>query len=155
MPSSYGILDADSGGGLLPWSWARARLENARTYFLATVRPDGRPHVAPVWGAWMDYRFYFSTDRETVKARNLAANPSCVVCPENAAEAIMVEGTAVEVTDLPTLERYVALYDPKYAWKSDLSKGPFYAVLPRVVLAFIEGEQSFAGRSTRWTFAPG
>jgi hypothetical protein len=151
MRLSYGILAENKGGGLLPWEWARERLERAHNYFLTTVRPDGRPHVAPVWGCWMDERFYFSTDRASVKGRNLAENPCCVVCPENAAEAIMVEGVAAEVTDGATLRRYVALYDPKYQWTSDLAEGAFYAVLPRVVLAYIE--KSFPGRATRWAFA--
>jgi hypothetical protein len=149
MPSSYGV--GSGGGALLPWAWARERLERAHNYFLSTVRPDGRPHVAPVWGCWMDERFYFSTDRASVKGRNLAGNPHCVVCPENAAEAIMVEGVAAEVTDTETLRRYVALYDPKYRWTSDIAAGAFYAVRPRVVLAFIE--EDFPGGSTRWVFA--
>jgi uncharacterized pyridoxamine 5'-phosphate oxidase family protein len=152
MPASYGILDAKSGGGLLPWSWACERLERAHNYFLSTVRPDGRPHVAPVWGCWMDDRFYFSTDRASVKGRNLAKNPHCVICPEHAAEAIMVEGSAAEVNDRVTLERYIAKYDPKYDWKSDINAGPFFSVRPRIVLAFIEGPESFIGQSTRWEF---
>jgi len=149
MPPSYGI--GTSGGALLPWEWARERLERGHNYFLSTVRPDGRPHVAPVWGCWMDGFFCFSTDRASVKGRNLAGNPRCVVCPENGAEAIMVEGVAAEVTDTETLGRYVALFDVKYQWTSDLTAGTFYAVRPRVVLAFVE--DSFPSRSTRWVFA--
>jgi hypothetical protein len=155
MPATYGILPENEGGGLLPWSWARERLERARNYFFSTVRPDGRPHVAPIWGCWMDERFLFSTDRASVKAKNLAQNPRCVVCPENGVESIMVEGVAREMTDRAILERYIALYDPKYSWTSDLAAGPFYEVEPRVVFAFIEGPGTFAGRSTRWAFSKG
>ena len=53
----YGIPDTPEG--LLPWSWARERLEQALTYWIATVRPEGRPHVMPSWGAWVGDRFYF------------------------------------------------------------------------------------------------
>jgi hypothetical protein len=50
MPG-YGILDAKSGSGLLPWSVAVERLTEARNYWIATTRPDGRPHAMPVWGS--------------------------------------------------------------------------------------------------------
>jgi len=52
MPG-YGLLDAAQGAGLLPWSWAVERLQRSHDYWVATVRPDGRPHVMPVWGVWM------------------------------------------------------------------------------------------------------
>jgi len=37
-----------------PWSEARERLADADTYWLATVRPDGLPHLVPVLGVWVD-----------------------------------------------------------------------------------------------------
>ena len=40
--------------GLLPWSFALERLEKARNYWVATTRPDGRPHTVPVWGVLVD-----------------------------------------------------------------------------------------------------
>ncbi len=73
MPG-YGIADANSGSGLLPWNWAVERLQKARNYWISTTRPDGRPHAMPVWGVWYDNQFYFSTGRESRKARNLAVN---------------------------------------------------------------------------------
>jgi len=152
MPAGYGILPAEQGGGLLPWSWARERLERSHNYWFVTVRPDGRPHTVVVWGSWIDNRFYFSTDRSARKATNLARNPNCVVCPENTGEAISVEGIAREVTDLAIVRRHIAVYDPKYNWSSKETDGPFYEVTPRRVLAFIEGHDNFIGRSTRWTF---
>src|SRR5215468_389453 len=90
MPG-YGILDANSGKGLLQWSWAREHLANARTYWVATTRPEGRPHLMPVWGVWLDDTFYFSTGRQSRKARNLAANPQCVVSIQAGDVAVVVE----------------------------------------------------------------
>ncbi len=55
-----------------PWSKALERLENPekyRTYWLATVRPDGRPHVVPLLGLWLDGRFYFLTGETPAGAR--------------------------------------------------------------------------------------
>src|SRR5579859_2049245 len=43
---------------MLPWSHVVERLEGARYYWLATTRPDGRPHVTPLWGVWIDEALY-------------------------------------------------------------------------------------------------
>ena len=64
MPE-YGLAEAEAGLGLLPWTWALERLQPARNYWLATTRPDGRPHVMPVWGVWVENRFYFSTGSQS------------------------------------------------------------------------------------------
>ena len=53
MPG-YGILPADQGSGLLSWAEAERRLTASHDYWVATVRPDGRPHVMPVWGVWAE-----------------------------------------------------------------------------------------------------
>ena len=69
MPG-YGISEASEG--ILPWSWAEERLSNSRNNYLATTRPDGRPHVMVVWGVWFGGRYYFSTGQGSQKARNLS-----------------------------------------------------------------------------------
>jgi len=47
----------------IPWSRALEALESAKpktqTPFLATTRPDGRPHVAAVGAIWDSGRIYF------------------------------------------------------------------------------------------------
>ncbi len=48
MPEGYGV--PDSSDGLLDWSDVEARLLAAPQYWMATTRPDGRPHVVPRWG---------------------------------------------------------------------------------------------------------
>jgi PPOX class probable F420-dependent enzyme len=42
---------------------------------LATVRPDGRPHAAPIWYDLDGDAVVFNTGADTVKGRNLAADP--------------------------------------------------------------------------------
>ena len=46
----------------VPWSRALEALEKGPvspgTWFLATVRPDGRPHVAGVGAVWQDGKVY-------------------------------------------------------------------------------------------------
>lgn len=60
MPG-YGILGPDQGSGLLSWAWAQQRLSESRNYWVCTVRPDGRPHVMPVWGVWDAGELWFSS----------------------------------------------------------------------------------------------
>jgi nitroimidazol reductase NimA-like FMN-containing flavoprotein (pyridoxamine 5'-phosphate oxidase superfamily) len=151
MPG-YGIAEAGDGKGLLPWSWALERLNDAHNYFVATTRPDGRPHVMPVWGVWLDDALYFSTGAGSRKARNLAANASCTVTTERADEAVIVEGVAEEATDAHALKRFVEVYKEKYDWEIDTSGGGIYAVRPRAVFGFIEAADNFSKTATRWTF---
>jgi PPOX class probable F420-dependent enzyme len=46
-------------------------LEGTRTAALATVREDGRPHVAPVWFTLDGDDLIFNTGKTTIKGRNL------------------------------------------------------------------------------------
>jgi hypothetical protein len=152
MPG-YGILDADGGGGLLPWSWAVERLEKAHNYWVSTSAADGRPHAAAVWGVWLDGVYYFSTGEQSRKARNLAARPQCVVTTERAAEAVIVEGKASPVRDPQLLARLCRVYGAKYDWDMDPGQSFFLAVRPQRAFGFIEAAGEFARTATRWVFA--
>jgi len=137
--------------GLLPWAWAERRLTRSHNYWLVTVRPNGRPHAMPVWGVWFGGAFYFSTGRDSRKARNLARNRRCVVCSERADAAVIVEGVARIVGDTELLARLARPYDAKYRpWKLDPAMGSVYAVRPRV--AFGMYEKRFVDAATRWAF---
>jgi len=109
-----------------------------------------------VWGLWQDGRFLFSTGSKSRKARNLAQNSNCLVCTENAAEAVIVEGVA-EIADVAARRKMLPVYERKYkfdmrAMKKDMlaMKEPVFAVRPHV--AFGLWEKHFVGKSTRWTF---
>jgi nitroimidazol reductase NimA-like FMN-containing flavoprotein (pyridoxamine 5'-phosphate oxidase superfamily) len=149
MPG-YGIVPEQEGEGLLPWRWAADRLKAARNYFIATTRADARPHVMVVWGLWIEESFYFSTSRDSRKARNLAVHPQCVICPGDADEAVIVEGTAFEVSDPEALSRFVAEYKSKYDWDLTGRTEPVFVVRPRVVFGQIE--ETFTASATRWQF---
>src|SRR5213593_4156987 len=125
MPG-YVISDANSGDGLLPWSWAVERLSNTQNYFLSTVRSDGRPHVMPIWGVWLAGAFYFSTGKSSVKARNLAVNANCVLCAGGADEAAILEGIAEVVTSRTTLKKFGAAYIAKYNFDVSTMNEPVY-----------------------------
>jgi PPOX class probable F420-dependent enzyme len=148
MPG-YGVQAADEGTGLLPWSWAAERLAASHEYWLATVRPDGRPHLMPVWGMWHEGAFWFSTSQESRKTRNLRQDPRCSVSVESGTEPVVVEGNAEEIKD-PTLTRQIAdLEKVKYSTEY-CAVNPCFRLVP--VRAFGTAEGDPTGSPTRWTF---
>jgi hypothetical protein len=142
--------------GLLPWNWAEQRLKKSHNYWITTVKPDGSPHTMVVWGLWQDGRLLFSTGSKSRKARNLAQNDHCVVCTENASEAVIVEGKA-EIANVSARRKFLPTFERKYKFnmkgmETDLlsMKEPVFAVRPRV--AFGLWEKDFVGKATRWKF---
>jgi hypothetical protein len=120
----------------IPWSRALTALETApnkpgepggpKTYWLATTRPDGRPHIAGVGAVWSDGRFYFVSGPGTRKSRNLAQNPNCVISVALRGIDLVVEGSARIVTDDPTLRRLAELYAAQ-GWPAHASDGALTA----------------------------
>lgn len=96
LPAGYGI--PTSSTGLLTWIEVEQRLLAAQHYWMATVRPDGTPHVVPRWGVWVDGRFYYDGAPTTRHARNLAGNPACSLNLESGTETVIVEGTSVSTS---------------------------------------------------------
>lgn len=113
-PAGYSVPRMTEG--LLPWSHAEELLRAARNFWLATVCPDGRPHVTPVWGVWVDGALFFDGSPATRWARNLVANPTISVHLESAEDVVILEGKAEDLpaTDLARAERIVAAWDAKY-----------------------------------------
>ena len=155
MAPGYGIKPADPEH-LTAWSAVVERLVAARNYWVCTVRPDGRPHAAPVWGFWADDALYFGTDLASRKARNLAANPELVVHLESGDDVVILEG-AVETTEDPaTVRRVMAAYATKYAMPQadqeyqESLPSALYRFRPRVAFAWLEA--SFPDTATRFRF---
>jgi pyridoxamine 5'-phosphate oxidase-like protein len=103
------------GSAALPWSRARDLLasdtpEADLTFFVATVRPDGRPHSAGVGAVWVDDVLYFVGGPGTRRSRNLAQNPACSVSVRLRGLDLVLEGEAHRVTDASTLESVAAVY---------------------------------------------
>jgi hypothetical protein len=103
------------GSAVLPWSRARDVLvaDTPRvdlTFFVGTVRPDGRPHSAGVGAVWVDDALYFVSGPGTRRARNLTQNPACTVSTRLRSIDLVLEGEAQRVTDAETLERVAATY---------------------------------------------
>jgi hypothetical protein len=92
MPDGYGAPAHDDG--LLPWDAVEARLRDARVYWMATTRPDGRPHVVPRWGVWVGDHLYYDGAPTTRHALNLRTNPHCALHLEDGTRAAILEGTS-------------------------------------------------------------
>jgi len=134
----------------LPWSWAVDRLTESRNYWFVSTRPDSRPHSMPVWGVWVDGSFFFSTGKLSRKAKNLQASPNCLVCPEGASEAVVLEGIANQCSEPILLRRFYRAYKRKYDWDMSGTKDPVYQVRPRTVFGFVETPGKTHGNPTRW-----
>ena len=147
MPG-YGI--SAGAEGIMPWSWAETLLVACRIYWLTTVTPKGEPHVMPIWGIWVANRLYFSTGANSVKARNLAANPRCVIANENPDQAVMVYGDARRVEDKARIEALSPVYKAKYDFHLSEELGPVFELAPTV--AFGQPHDQYAESATRWRF---
>ncbi|MBI3477906.1 MAG: pyridoxamine 5'-phosphate oxidase family protein [Acidobacteria bacterium] len=144
----YGLAEDEKG--LLPWSWVATQVGKCRTFWVATVHPENRPHVMPVWGVWVEDAFYFSTGRKSRKGRNLAANPACTITNDDGEEAVIIEGSAEEVKDAATLERMAAAYVKKYKMDPRSMGEPIFMVRSRAVFGFVE--KTFPKTATKWRF---
>ncbi len=151
-PPSYKFpqtLDA-----LLSWSHAVARLLQSRSYWLATTRPDGRPHVTPLWGVWVDGALYFDGLPTTQWARNLAKNPTAAVHLESGEDVVILEGVMDDPETSPELgKRIVEAWDVKYGrLHPDPVGSGIFRFRPRTARGW---STSSLADGTRWQFDEG
>jgi hypothetical protein len=153
----------------IPWSRALEALESGEpqpngTTFLATTRPDGRPHVAGVGAIWDDGKLYFVSGPGTRKSRNVAENGHCAMAMSLDGLDLVIEGPAQRVTDDATLQKLAKRYADS-GWPARVEDGPFtydysapsagpppwhvYAVTPTTAYGVASAEPHGA---TRWRF---
>lgn len=132
----------DLKGTDVTWSEIARRLSEARNYWLATTRPNGSPHVAPVWGAVVTETLYLYSTRETVKAKNLARDPRAVVHLESGDRVCIVHGDIVDRGHPSHQPRILAALagkynragDQPYLPSNDPSFDVLYELRPRHVM---------------------
>ena len=148
-----------------PWKQGGERLAGGSTYWLATVRPDGRPHLMPVLAVWVDGALHFSAGSHTRKARNIAEHPQVSISTEGDGMDVVVEGAAVTVRDTDRLRGVAREYADKYGWKTEVrdgalhcdggaptAGGPPYDVYEVVPAKAFSLSTATAPTSTRWVF---
>ena len=93
-----------------------AYLEESHIAHMVTVRPDGRPHVAPVWFLEEGGRAFVIADADAVRVRNLQRNPQValsIASDQRPLKYVVLEGEGRVINqDLSTLvERICVRYD--------------------------------------------
>lgn len=158
------LMIDDKEGTSTPWGKARHRLAEAEFYWLATVCPDGSPHVMPVLAVWKDNAMHFCANAGSRKSRNLALDSRCVLTAEHHKLHLVVEGSARQVRGDEELREIAGTYASKYGWIITVRDGAFFAegaptagpppydvyrLEPEVVFGF-GTDDSF--KATRWRF---
>jgi nitroimidazol reductase NimA-like FMN-containing flavoprotein (pyridoxamine 5'-phosphate oxidase superfamily) len=181
------VTDLDSrfssaGATALPWTAAEEQLQKAGVYLVATVRPNGRPHVVPLIAVWLEGALYFCTGEDEQKAKNIAKNAQVVISTGSNAFSegldIVLEGKAVELNDEAKLGLVADAYLAKYGdgWRFTVRDGrfspdigppdagevrvPVFEVTPTKVLGFRRADPRAGGpwrptsrfSQTRWRF---
>ena len=152
MPG-YGIVGPVEGRGLLPWAWAEERLASSHDYWLATVRPDGSPHVMPVWGVWDQGAAWFSSSPQARKARNISADPRAVITTDNPRQPVVVEGVVERMGNEHDIEWFTSRVNSKYGTEiavTFFAENACFRLEPRRVFGL--DDDDFTGSPTRWVF---
>jgi general stress protein 26 len=160
------------GASATAWARGRRQLEEAQIYWVVTVRPDGRPHAAPLLAASVDGALCFSTGTEERKAKNLAENAHCILLTGtntwDEGLDVVVEGNARLVTDDARLQRIADAYFAKYGegWRYTVRDGALwhgeghaagehatsvltFEIVPEMAFGFGRGAEF---SQTRWRF---
>jgi pyridoxamine 5'-phosphate oxidase-like protein len=171
MPVAEAITPRGKGASVTPgarvldWAEVESRLTTDGWRWLATVRPDGAPHVMPVFGAWSESVVFVASKDTARKSRNLDADGRCVLATDVEGVHLVVEGEARRVHDEATLEHASAAFERVYGWPTTVagdeldaeygaptSGGPpyrVYQIVPTKVFA-LPAKADFM--PTRWRF---
>jgi hypothetical protein len=139
LPDGYGTANST-----MAWEAVRERLEQAPRYWLVTTLRDGRAHVLPVDGLWLDDTWYYGGSPETLHQRNLERDPRVVVHLEDTVAAVILEGSMRRRTPTVDLAKRLAA-----ASKAKYGYGP----TPEMYAAGVWGLRPIRARA--WTGFPG
>ncbi|HLO13627.1 MAG TPA: pyridoxamine 5'-phosphate oxidase family protein [Anaerolineales bacterium] len=155
FPKGY----VDKPVSFVDWNWVAARLTESENYWLCSVYPNGKPHVVPRWGVFLDGKVYYDGSPETRHGRNIKLNPYISVHLENGTQPIILYGTSVP-SEKPSPElgtRLSEAYKKKYeevgyapephSWDG----GGLYVFTPHECIAWTK----FNEDPTKFTFEDG
>lgn len=91
------------------------RLERERNVWLCTVRPDGSPHVTPVWFVFLRGGWWIGADGDAVKVRNIEGDARVSLALEDGRSPVVAEGDAV-VHRGPFPAEVTDAFATKYDW---------------------------------------
>lgn len=92
------------------------RLRTEPIIWLATVRPDGRPHLVPVWFLWDGEAVLIFSRPNNQKIRNLRANPAVTLALEaaNGGEDVAILEGRAQLVSFDDIQAGVPAYVAKY-----------------------------------------
>lgn len=104
--------------------------------WFSSTRPDGRPHLAPIWHVVHADRIYVVTRQSSVRAANIRANAAVSLALADASNALIVEGVARPAPEMRDELR--PLFRAKYDWDiaTDAEYDDVIQVTPRKVMAW-------------------
>jgi general stress protein 26 len=105
----------------ITWEHANDKLARETVYWVSTASPQGRPHSAPVWGIWKQNSFYFETDPNSIKGRNLSNDQRIVVHVQDGNDTVILEGSARIEKKPEKLKQLRKDYVNKYQYTPDWS----------------------------------
>jgi len=98
--------------------WRAFVTHGTRTAALATVRRDGRPHVAPIWFVLDDDgSVVFTTAADSVKGKTLRRDPWVSLCVDDQTPPfafVMIEGTTTISADLDEMLGWATRIGARY-----------------------------------------
>lgn len=107
-----------------------SRLEKEKNIWLATMRPDGRPHLVPVWFVWQKSEFFICVSSTSVKYKNIVQNGAVSLALEDGSTPVICEGGAV-VVERPWPGEINQEYKRKYDW--EINTNTEYDALLRIL----------------------
>ena len=102
----------------------------------ASVRPDGRAHLAPIWHIWHSERLFVVTQSKSVRARNIRHNPSVSAALPDPINPVIMEGSATFASEATPLLQ--PLFLAKYNWDivTDHEYDTVIAVTPHRIMTW-------------------
>ena len=95
---------------------ADTRLRREPIIWMSSVRPDGRPHLIPVWFLWDGATILIFSQPKTQKMRNLRASPHVTLALEAAntgSDIVILDGT-IAIGALDAVKHALPAYAEKY-----------------------------------------
>jgi hypothetical protein len=118
---------SEPGATARPWTEVTEVLSETEMFWLSTVRRDGQPHVTPLPAIWLGGALHFCAGSHEQKAKNLQANPGCVLAVGanqfRAGLDVVVEGPAAAAGGVVEVQARLGFHGhrgwvPRSGWPS-------------------------------------
>lgn len=152
FPTEYGQTTAERRS----WDEVAERIAASPNYILATTTDDGRPHLRPVDGVFVDDTLCFGGSPKTRWVRHLQRRVAITVTLPDADQAIILDGSVELVADAnhplagAVMQANIDKYPQYFATEPRTPFYEFWALPPNRVYAWSLTE--FPNRATRFDF---